>query len=191
MSDATSPSQPDSSQSLVVYNVRLVRTVSEKSQSEQLKFWTQSKTVLDVKRQVEKQFDIPASIQLVKHKDRVLKDTSSLADLGLSDKSVLEVGGANTSFHALISFHSHTQIRYFSVADREQVWTGYRWFEFVNRLYLGCHSNIWTGLPAEVEYILTAGLREDLPQKLAGLLLPVREKCRANREYFTQLGGVK
>ena len=96
MSDATSPNQPDSSQSLVVYNVRLERTTGQ-SRFEQLRFWTRPKTVLDVKRQAEKQFDVPVSLQTVKHKDRVLKDNSSLADLSLSDKSVLEVGGASSS----------------------------------------------------------------------------------------------
>ncbi len=83
------------------------------------------------------------------------------------------------------------QVQYDSEADIEEVYAGYRWFDYIHRLSTGRRCSVWVGLPAEMEYIITSGLREDLPHKLAGMLRGEQRRCVANREYFEQIDGTR
>ena len=69
----------------------------------------------------------------------------------------------------------------------------YRWFEFVWKLIKDNHTSIWTGMTAEVQFIVTAGLRDKLAENLCkNLLRPwSADRSYANRNFFNDMDGIK
>ncbi len=91
----------------------------------------------------------------------------------------------------IVSSFSLIQIGYHSEGDIDEVQIGFCWFEFISRLLAGQHPSVWIGLSSELEYFIAAGLREDLPQRLARCLYGESRRSVANREYFNQLEGMR
>lgn len=93
--------------------------------------------------------------------------------------------------HTIVTCTHIHQISYESEGDIDEVYIGYRWFEFLSRLITGQRPSVWTGLPNELEYFVTAGLREELPQRLVQCFYGENQRFVANRAYFKQVDGMK
>ena len=156
------------------YNVILHCTKTEQTEQEQVKFSSHPLNIFDVKKQIEKQFNIPVCIQILSYDGHTLTNNIRLSTLRVRDGDTFIV-------------------KYLQKGNCSEIIEVIRWMSLLLATLRHDNPSVFTGMSREMDEIVVVGIRDELIEDLAHkYFYPWLDPIKyVNKLHFAYNGGVE